>query len=41
MTFDEVDTRFDQPMEHDSHRGIDQALYSLTALLYDIKSSLN
>jgi hypothetical protein len=37
MTFDEVNTRIDQPMEHDIHRGIrreyhvpwvDQSLYS-------------
>jgi hypothetical protein len=37
MSFDEVNTRIDQPMEHDSHRGIrgkyhvscvDQSLYS-------------
>jgi hypothetical protein len=38
MTFDEVNTRIDQPMEHDIHRGIrgeyhvpwvDQSLYLL------------
>ena len=37
MTFDEVNTRIDQPMEHDIHRGsrgeyhvpwVDQSLYS-------------
>ena len=37
MTFDEVNTKIDQPMEHDIHRGIrgeyhvpwvDQSLYS-------------
>ena len=53
MTFDEVNTRIDQPMEHDIHRGIrgeyipwfDQSLYSpklkVTVLLYDIKLNLN
>jgi len=53
MTFDEVNTRIDQPMEHDIQRGIrgeyipwvDQSLYSLklkvTVLLYDIKLNLN
>lgn len=40
MTFDEVNTRIDQPMEHDIHRGIRNGK-SLTVLLYDIKSNLN
>ena len=46
MTFDEVNTRIDQPMEHDIHRGsrglINPCIHrngkSLTVLLYDIKS---
>ena len=43
MTFHEVNTRIDQPMEHDIHRGrlnpcIHRNLKSLTVLSYDIKS---
>ena len=47
MTFDEVNTRIDQPMEHDIHRGIrseyvpwvDQSLYHLieSHQLYNIR----
>ena len=45
MTFDEVNTRIDQPMEKDIHRGINPCIHrngkSLTVLLYDIKLNLN
>jgi hypothetical protein len=49
ITFDEVNTRIDQPMEHDIHWGIRgwsilvfTEIESLTVLLlYDIKSNLN
>ena len=49
MTFNEVNTRIDQPMEHDIDRGIRGLINpfihwngkSLTVLLYDIKSNLN
>jgi hypothetical protein len=37
MTFHEVNTKIDQPMEHAIHRG----RKSLTVLLYDIKSNLS
>ena len=42
MTFDEVNTKIDQPMEHDIHWGKwNWNWKSLTVLLYDIKSNLN
>ena len=46
MTFHEVNTRLDQPMEHDIHRGlinpcIHRNWKPLTVLLYDIKSNLS
>ena len=49
MTFHEVNTGIDQPMEHDIDRGIQGLINpcihrnwkSLTVLLYDIKSNLN